>query len=48
MTIVPFEDVSSTSELSSHTQTYRKFVHWMQILACCTPILLAFVLYWTT
>jgi hypothetical protein len=33
---------------AAHVRTYRKFVFYMRIAACAVPLLMAFVLYWTT
>jgi hypothetical protein len=33
---------------AAHVRTYRKFVFFMRIAACAVPLLMAFVLYWTT
>lgn len=33
---------------AEHVRTYRKFVFTMRIAACAVPLLMAFVLYWTT
>jgi hypothetical protein len=33
---------------AEHVRTYRKFVLYMRIAACAVPLLMAFVLYWTT
>lgn len=35
-------------EEAAHVRTYRKFVFLMRIAACAVPLLMAFVLYWTT
>jgi hypothetical protein len=42
--------VSSTSDadLEEHVRAYRKFVKRAQIAAVCTPLFVAFLLYWTT
>jgi hypothetical protein len=33
---------------AAHVRTYRKFVAFARIAACAVPLLMAFVLYWTT
>jgi uncharacterized membrane protein (DUF373 family) len=38
----------SLRETAVHVLTYRKFTVFATIGACAVPIVLAFVLYWTT
>ncbi len=35
-------------ELTDHVRMYRKFVRYATIGFCGVPLLMAFVLYWTT
>jgi hypothetical protein len=39
---------AADADLEEHVRTYRKFVKRAQIAALCTPLFVAFVLYWTT
>jgi hypothetical protein len=41
-------DASLTDEEGAHLRTYRKFVTFARCAAFAAPLLLAFVLYWTT
>ncbi len=42
------EPASAFDDMAEHERTYAKFVRGAQIAAATTPLLLAFVLYWTT
>ncbi len=41
-------DSTLTMEESAHLRTYRRFVSFARAAALGAPLLLAFVLYWTT
>ncbi len=41
-------DSTLSPDEDAHLRTYRKFVTLARTAAVCAPLLLAFVLYWTT
>ncbi len=41
-------DTTLSPDESTHLRTYRKFVLFARIAAICSPVVLAFVLFWTT
>jgi aa3 type cytochrome c oxidase subunit IV len=43
-----FDPPASDLDYEEHERTYRKFVTRAQIAALCTPLFMAFLLYWTT
>jgi len=45
----PYRDSQqSIRETAEHVRAYRKFTFYVTIAACCVPLAMAFVLYWTT
>jgi hypothetical protein len=43
-----FDPAASDLDDAEHERTYRQFVKRAKIAAVCTPLFMAFVLYWTT
>jgi hypothetical protein len=41
-------ETTLSPDKAEHVRTYRKFVFYMRIAACAAPLLVVFVLYWTT
>lgn len=41
-------DSALSTDESTHVRMYRKFVTLARLAACGVPVLMAFVLYWTT